>query len=129
MGIFTNKERQSNVPPLALDDEPSDDPVNYNNVLDYLVGLSDDEFEKIKKVASIYRKANKDASEALGVENEPSAFISNPADELQTIPPRPINEAGATILDDDEDLASFLDDEPEFIEQSPKTKKSTKVEK
>lgn len=97
MGIFTSKEKPQSVFQVPAFDEP-EAAVNYNSVLDYLVGLGDDDFEKIKKVANIYRKANKDASEALGVENEPSAFISNPElDELQTLPPVPISPDEAII--------------------------------
>lgn len=116
MGLFNNK---SKVPAFLLDDEPQrteQEPVTYNAVLDYLVGLSDDDHDKLFKVSGIYRTANKKASEVLGIDEEPTASLDQPAapevDEDQA-------------LEDDLAAAFLDDDEPAFVatKQKPRTTK------
>lgn len=105
MGIF-DKKKSEPLPALISDEELEESLVNYNTVLDWLVGLSDQDYEKVHKVANIYRNANKDACSVLGVKDEPTTFINDPKDELQTIPP------------------VIIDKEPEFLElDEPKSKK------
>lgn len=55
---------------------------NYESTLDYLVGLSKDEYAQIVKVADIYRKANQDAAAALGTPNTPTTFIKAPEKQI-----------------------------------------------
>ena len=85
--------------------------VDYDSVLNYLVGLGRRDYDKIFKVADIYRKTNDDAAKVLGVKNEPVTAIKD--------------EPEPTTTDDDLDL--LMDDvlPAEFIEDEPKT---TKVE-
>ena len=86
--------------------------VDYDSVLNYLVGLGRRDYNKIFKVADIYRKANDEAAKVLSVKNEPVTAIKE-------------NEPEQTATDDDLDL--LMDDvlPAEFIEDEPKT---TKVE-
>lgn len=49
-----------------------EDPVNYNSVLDYLVGLSDRDYKKMTGSAEVYRKANKEVAKIVGVKDEPT---------------------------------------------------------
>lgn len=127
MGIFGNKDKA--LPSLFRDDElePQAVAVDYNSALDWLTGLSDEDYKKVCTVAEIYRKAQADAAEALGVENTPTTFITVPVDEtVQTMDGKVYPVDGATILDDDEDadIAAILD-EPEFIQTDEKTNKKT----
>lgn len=73
MGIFTRNKKHKDVE-LSPVLQP-EDPVNYNSVLDYLVGLSRYDYDKLLKVTNIYREANKTAAKVLGVNNEPTTTI------------------------------------------------------
>lgn len=108
--IFKRNKKQ--LPDLITDEELMGSPVDYNTVVDYLIGLSDGDYDKVCKVANVYRNAHKDACAVLGVENEPTSFIN---------PPEPPEEP--------EQPGSFLD-EPDFLEDdlpAPKSKKKIKV--
>lgn len=114
---------KSNKPALAPAELPAamqpEDPVNYNSVLDYLVGLSTDDFKKMTKSAEIYRKANKDVANLLEVEDEPTTAIKTEKPEISD-----------DELDDmlntppDALAAAFIDNEP-----APKPKKVQSTEK
>ncbi len=56
----------------------------YEQVVEYLEGLSTAEYIKVIEVADIYRKANDDAAKALKTENKPTTFIDPPSDTLDT---------------------------------------------
>lgn len=92
MEIFKRKKRE--LPPLLGDK----DLIDYHSVLEWLVGLSDEDYVKVMEVAGIHRKAYKDAAAVLGSPNEPSTFIEPPA-EPET-------------------------DEPAFLDHEPKSKKA-----
>lgn len=130
MGIFGNKDKA--LPSLFETDELEQDApaVDYNSALDWLTGLSDEDYKKVCTVAEIYRKAQAEAAEALGIENTPTTFITVPVDEtVQTMDGKQYQVGGETILDDDEDadIAAILD-EPEFLETDTKNKKSKQIE-
>lgn len=114
MGIFNRNQKQKLTElPSVLTKE--DDPVNYNSVLDYLVGLSRTDYDRINKVSAIYRNANKEAAKILGVKDEATV-------ELQ--PPKPTDEEIDDALDSS--LAGdFIDDAPE----AAKPKKAQAAEK
>lgn len=117
MGIFSNKDKA--LPSLFTDDElePEAVAVDYNSALDWLTGLSDEDYKKVCTVTEIYRKAQQEAAEALGIENQPTTFITQP--EVEEPADETVNK---TILEDDEDgdIAAILD-EPDFLEtDSPK---------
>lgn len=85
MGILDNfKKGKSDRTPVAVPEAMKpQDPVNYNSVLDYLVGLSQDDFKKMTRSAEIYRKANKDVANLIGVEDEPTTSIQTSQPELE----------------------------------------------
>ena len=122
MGILDNFKRNKapRTPVIMPESMKPVDPVNYNSVLDYLVGLSADDFKKMTKSAEIYRKANKDVAGLIGVEDEPTTSI-------QTDKPE--------VSDDelDEMLASSTDElKTAFLEDdipAPKTRKPQATEK
>jgi hypothetical protein len=100
MGIFSKQRKTSIQLPDVLTKQ--DDPVNYNSVLDYLVGLSRPDYEKLAKVSAIYRNANKEAARILGIED--AATVT-----LREVKPSDAEIDGA--LDD-----ALNDNGPEFIE-------------
>jgi len=80
MNLFKKRKETVELPPVLMDQE---DPVNYNTVLDYLVGLSKPDYEKMLKVSGIYRQANKEAARVIGIKDEPtvSLLTEKPSDE------------------------------------------------
>lgn len=105
-GIFGKRKTES-APvsiPAALQPE---DPVNYNSVLDYLVGLSDKDYKKMTGSVDIYREANKKVAKLIGVKDEPTTSISN------DVPPVSDDELDAMLAANKDDLTqAFIDDEP-----------------
>lgn len=104
MDIFKRKNKRE-LPPLLMGDDLEFTPAqpDYSAVLDWLVGLSDEDYVKVTKVAEIHRKAYQEAAGVLGDPNEPTSFIH---------PPEPL-EAPTNFLDDDDDISSALiEDEP-----------------
>ena len=69
MGIFSKNNKSV---------EAVDQPANYNTTLDYLVGLSVDEFAKVVKIAEAYRQTDAVAAGILGIKHEPTTFIGEP---------------------------------------------------
>lgn len=98
MGLFKRTKRE--LPPLISDEElfPS---VNFDSVLDWLVGLSSKEYAQVCKVAEIHRMANTQSAGVLNKHLEPTSQIDDPRDSLQTIPPLMIDKDPAFILDDE----------------------------
>lgn len=102
MGLFRNKSNNKSGSALFDPIEPT---ANYDTVLDWLVGLSRAEYNKVLKVADIHRKANQDAAAVLGIANEPTTYIEHPLELPKS-----------RLLDDDDELAkAFLDDEPKKV--------------
>ena len=100
------------LPPLISDAELAAEfpAVDYNSVVDWLTGLSQEDYDKVGRVVSIYRKAQGEAAEVLGVPNEPSTFIN---------PPEP-------AADPDDDIAiAFLEDEAPTTSKPKKGRKVT----
>lgn len=100
MGLFGKDKKV--LAPLFSESELEPQNADYNTVLDWLQGLSDEDYATVCKIAEIYRKANKDAAAALGIEDQPTTFIHPPAEP----------EAPKNFLDEDDISAAFLDDEP-----------------
>lgn len=100
MGLFGNKDKKE-LPPLMTAADFVD-VANYDSALNYLVGLSDDEYKKVINVADIHRKAYQESAAVLGTPNEPTTFINPPEPEL---PPA--------------DEPNFLD---ELADEKPKSK-------
>lgn len=60
MDLFKRKKKPATSELLATIDEQLDTSKDdYNNTLNYLVGLTDDEYEKMLKCAKVYRDADK----------------------------------------------------------------------
>lgn len=105
MSLFGKK--QPELPANFLDDEPAEAAgVDHNSVLDYLLQLKTQDYDKLLKLASIYRKANKEAG-ALIPQYDPDK-----APEAPEAPAEPEAEDDALLLDDDDLSTAFLEDEP-----------------
>lgn len=77
MSLF--RKRKQPLPALFSDEELSIfSSVNYESVLDWLVGLSAEDYKKVCAVAHIYREANQAAAAELGAPNHPTSFIMPP---------------------------------------------------
>lgn len=109
MGLFGKQKRE--LPPLITDEELDEAIVNHDSVLEYLVDLSKADYEKMLKVANIYRNADKDARKVLGIKGDATNEITK-----------------ETRLEAklDDDLPFLLDDEPA---EKPKTIKKVKIKK
>ncbi len=85
MSLFRKPKK---VTPALISDEEINafTGVNYDNVLGWLVGLSEVDFDKVTKVANIYRKADFEAAQELEVTNEPTTFINPPEPEATDEP-------------------------------------------
>lgn len=81
------REKKEPLPSFWAEGELEKLAVNYDTVVNYLLGLSDKEYKIVIDVTDIHRKANQDAAKVRGVAVEPTTFINDPADELQTIEP------------------------------------------
>lgn len=112
MNIFKSKELIDEDQPDEAIDPLVPSPVTQSVVLDYMLDLKDEEYDKLLKVAKVYRDANKKASDILGAElDELDKPVGNTAD---------LNEDEIdSILNDDLDAS-------EFIESNPKTAAKSK---
>ena len=75
-GLFGKRKKGApELMPIPAAFQP-EDPVNYNSVLDYVVGLSDKDYKKLTASAEIYRDANKKVAKLLGIkENRLTAWL------------------------------------------------------
>ncbi len=64
MGLFF-KDSIENIRPNSNSISPEPVGIGYNEVLDYLVALPDDDYEKLLKVANIYRRAERQVADVL----------------------------------------------------------------
>lgn len=119
-GLFGKRKRGATEPvsiPAVLQPE---DPVNYNSVLDYVVGLSDKDYKKLTASAEIYRDANKKVAKLLGIKDEPTTTISTEKPEISD------DELDAMLSAQPGELTTaFIDDAP----VSPKPKKAQSTER
>ena len=71
MGLFFKDiENQSTKDVIQSSD------IDYNEVLDYLTGLTDEDYEKLIKVANIYRRANRQVLDVLNPTNTEAPEIA-----------------------------------------------------
>lgn len=110
MKLFSNSKQPAATLVSELDEQLPE--VNHNTVLDYMLELSDEDYDKLLKVAAVYRKANKQAAEIMGVEGVAATAEETPAAD-----------------DPEAEIDDFLNDELEtaFLEDEPKQPKSKKV--
>lgn len=118
MGIFSRKKDKTE--PTALMPELEEDAVNFNSVVDWLVGLSEKDYKKVCDVAVIYREADKKATEALGKENKPTTFIEPPTETV----PHDVNHTRSKSGEANPDVEDLLEDELDqaFLETEPEPK-------
>lgn len=69
------KKKRSDWKDMFSSDQTAKQKVNYEQTINYLTGLSRSDFDKIVKVAGIYRAANKEAAKIIGIKEEPTASI------------------------------------------------------
>ena len=116
-GLF-NRKKVAKDPVVIPEALMPEDPVNYNSVLDYLVGLSKSDYAKMTKSAEIYREANTKVAKVIGVKDEPTHSISTDKPELTD------DQMDDLLAADPDELQSaFLDDSPKA--PAPKKKQST----
>lgn len=117
MGLLDNfkRDKAPRTPVEIPESMKPVDPVNYNSVLDYIVGLSPEDFKKMTKSAEIYRKANKDVAKLLDIEDEATTAIVTDKPEVTD------DDLDAMLSAPKDDLTSaFLEDElPESKVRKP----------
>ena len=69
MGLFDRKNVNEETKELlaSIDDQLQEGETEKSKVLDYMLELSDEDYEKLLKVAKIYREANRKAADIMGV--------------------------------------------------------------
>ena len=114
------KRKQDTAPVTVPEGLMPEDPVNYNSVLDYLVGLSKTDYIKMIKSADIYREANTKVAKVIGIKDEPTTSIKTEKPEVSD------DELSDMLAADLDALqTAFIDDAPE----SPKPKKAQASDK
>ena len=114
-GLSKKKQRE----PVALPESlMPEDPVNYNSVLDYLVGLSKADYSKMTRSADIYREANQKVAKVIGVKDEPTTAI-------RTERPEVTDDELDNMLNEPDLNMAFLEDDIEL----PKPKKPQAADK
>ena len=98
MSLFF-KDSIENVQPNTNSIAPEPVGIGYNEVLDYLVSLHDDDYEKLLKVANIYRRAERQVADVL---NQASADTPEAAE-------KPEQKANSENSEADEIIDSFLE--------------------
>ena len=119
-GIFGKRKKGASEPVSIPASMQPEDPVNYNSVLDYVVGLSDKDYKKLTASAEIYREANKKVAKLLGIKDEPTTTITTEKPEISD------DDLDSMLAANPDELASaFIDDGPE----TPKAKKAQSTTK
>lgn len=98
MSLFF-KDSIENVQPNTNSIAPEPVGIGYNEVLDYLVSLHDDDYEKLLKVANIYRRAERQVADML---NQASADTPEATE-------KPEQKANSENSEADEIIDSFLE--------------------
>lgn len=96
MSLFF-KDSIENVQPASIAAEPAG--IGYNEVLDYLVSLHDDDYEKLLKVANIYRRAERQVADVLNQANTEAPEATE----------KPEQKANSENSEADEIIDSFLE--------------------
>lgn len=98
-------KNQPELPANFVEEQPEvADGVDHNSVLDYLLQLKTEDYDKLLKLAGIYRQANKEAGELIP-QYDPDKAPEVPA-------PETASEDEVDQMLDDELSAAFLEDEP-----------------
>lgn len=137
MGLFGNKNKSDlDLKPghFLFDDETEivPEPINYNTVLEYLAGLSAEDYKKVIKCAEITRKSYAEQCKVLDIENEPTTFIYPPEPPTLADSTFTDDEGKINLLEDDTELGNYLDDDhdtPASRQQKETAKKAVKINK
>lgn len=70
--LFGKREPQEVELPAILQPE---DPVNYNSVLDWLLGLSDKDYKTMLEVVKVYRDAGRTTAKLLKIKDTPTTEL------------------------------------------------------
>lgn len=76
--------------------------LGYNEVLDYLVALHDDDYEKLLKVANIYRRAERQVADVLNQANTEAPEIAEKPEPKQDSDSSEADEIIDSFLETDE---------------------------
>lgn len=101
-----------------------EDPVNYNSVLDWLLGLSDKDYKTMLEVVQVYRDAGKTTAKLLKIKDMPTTEL---------LPTKPSDEQIDSELDDllethPEDLkAAIMNEQPAEKPKKQHAPKSKKI--
>jgi hypothetical protein len=71
--IFGSKREPQQVTIPAI--MQPEDPVNYNSVLDWLLGLSDKDYKTMQEVVNVYRDAGKTTAKLLKIKDQPTTAL------------------------------------------------------
>ena len=129
MGLGLFGKKQPEVPQTFIVNEAAEaSGVDHNNVLDYLLQLKTDEYEKLLKLTEIYRKANKEAGELIP-QYDPDLVPEIEVQEFGKTETIKVRVEGAE--DDDAELDKFLNEELEtaFLEDEPEKGKKKNANK
>lgn len=95
-----------------------EDPVNYNSVLDWLLGLSDKDYKTMLEVVNVYRDAGKTTAKLLKIKDQPTTELLPVAQTEEQID----SDLDMLLETDPKDLqAAMLEDKPA---EKPKKKQS-----
>ncbi len=98
-----------------------ENPVNYNSVLDYMIGLSDKDYKKLTGSAEVYRKANKDVAKIVGIKDEPTHALMP---EKQT--DEQVDQDLDNLLNEDDLTTAFLEDDTPAADEPKKPQAPSK---
>lgn len=118
MSLFGKK--QPEVPQTFIVNEAAEAAgVDHNNVLDYLLQLKTEEYDKLLKLAGIYRAANKEAGELIP-QYDPD--LADTAEPVQIA----VRVENSSASDEDEDAALYKLMDDAFLEDEPKATRSNR---
>lgn len=101
-----------------------DDPVNYNSVLDWLLGLSDKDYKTMLDVVQVYREAGKTTAKLLKIKDQPTTEL---------LPAKPTDDEVDAQLDGllethpDDLKAAIMSDTPAEKSKKEHTPKSKQI--
>ena len=101
MSLFF-KDSIENVQPNTNSIAPEPVGIGYNEVLDYLVSLHDDDYEKLLKVANIYRRAERQVADVLNQANTEAPEIAEKPEPKQDSDSSEADEIIDSFLETDE---------------------------
>lgn len=103
MSLFF-KNSIENVQPTSVAASLAAEPagIGYNEALDYLVALHDDDYEKLLKVANIYRRAERQVADVLNQANTEAPEIAEKPEPKQDSDSSEADEIIDSFLETDE---------------------------